>query len=303
MSRVFLSSWGAVSPKGLSAGDLSRSSIETPVPVRAPDARGREHHAHAVPPPQERFDWMAHPRLRRASAISRHLVAAASQAIQGAPPDPETLGVLFTVLSGSVTYSRRFFEEVLRDPRTASPLLFPETVFNAPASHLAAFLGARGVNYTLVGDTTGFARSVALAASMIRAGTIQSCLVAASEEMDWITCEALHCFGRDPLAEGAGALLLSRDPGGRRVELLAVSDEHFGPAAEEAALNDLIKAGFHDLETVQEPTPGMEGLMAGAAWQWIAAAEALQNGRKRTAMIPTRGLLGSSIAGVLGLAG
>src|SRR3712207_8481791 len=30
--------------------------------------------------------------------------------------------------------------------------LFPETVFNAPASHLAAILGISGASYTLVGD-------------------------------------------------------------------------------------------------------------------------------------------------------
>ena len=36
--------------------------------------------------------------------------------------------------------------------QAASPLLFPETVFNAPASHLAAILGITGASYTLVGD-------------------------------------------------------------------------------------------------------------------------------------------------------
>ncbi len=55
-----------------------------------------------------------------------------------------------------MAYSRRFYEEVLRDPATASPLIFPETVFNAPASHLAAFLGTTAINYTLVGDEGTF---------------------------------------------------------------------------------------------------------------------------------------------------
>jgi 3-oxoacyl-(acyl-carrier-protein) synthase len=41
---------------------------------------------------------------------------------------------------------------VVSGASAASPLLFPETVFNAPASHLAAILGITGASYTLVGD-------------------------------------------------------------------------------------------------------------------------------------------------------
>jgi len=38
------------------------------------------------------------------------------------------------------------YDETLRDPTTASPLFFPETVFNAPASHIAALLGTTAIN-------------------------------------------------------------------------------------------------------------------------------------------------------------
>ena len=46
--------------------------------------------------------------------------------------------------TASIRYSERFFGEVLENPATASPMLFPETVMNAPASHMAAYLGCTG---------------------------------------------------------------------------------------------------------------------------------------------------------------
>ena len=90
------------------------------------------------------------------------------------------------MLAGLVTYSRRFYEEVLRDPATASPLIFPETVFNAPASHLAAYLGSTAPNCTLVGDDGMFLQGLALAAQWLMEDEIDGCVVIGAEELDWL---------------------------------------------------------------------------------------------------------------------
>jgi 3-oxoacyl-(acyl-carrier-protein) synthase len=74
------------------------------------------------------------------------------------------------VFSGCVNYSSRFYSETLKDPATASPLVFPETVFNAPASHLSAFLGNSAINYTLVGDSGTFLIGLAMAAQWLSDG-------------------------------------------------------------------------------------------------------------------------------------
>lgn len=304
MSRVYINGWGAVSPAGWTAGDLLQPDGGIPSGPHPADEKLRGFRASQIPPAPARPPWASHPRLRRASTISRHLVAASTQALERTAPDSTTLGVLFAVFSGSVTYSRRFYEEVLREPATASPLLFPETVFNAPASHLAAILGAGGVNYTLVGDTTAFTRALAMAAAMIRAGTVETCLVAGAEEMDWITCEALACFGRVGFAEGAGALLLSAQQSGESLELLAVTGEHAGAAGDSAALEELEAAGcLGELCGGPDCARGMlgEGLMAGAAWRWVAAAERIRSGAAKSMVVATQGLLGAGIAGMLGV--
>jgi hypothetical protein len=148
-------------------------------------------------------------------------VGAAVEALGGlggaSPPD-----IVCSVMGGSVLYSGRFYAEVRQAPATASPLLFPETVFNAPASHLGAVLGGTGRNDTLVADQTGFLTALALAAEWLGAGRSDACLVVGAEEVDWTTAEAARLFRSDSvISEGATALWLKREPSA--VELQAIT--------------------------------------------------------------------------------
>jgi hypothetical protein len=148
--------------------------------------------------------------MRRSAAISQFAMGAAAEALGGSTGG--LLGIVYCTTCGCVNYSRRFYDEVLRDPTVASPLLFPETVFNAPASHLSAVLGTAAANYTLVGDTGVFLHGLALAAGWLEAGRVERCLVVAAEEVDWIIADALRHFRKSAtLTEGAGAVLLTRE--------------------------------------------------------------------------------------------
>src|SRR5262245_2945841 len=174
MSAIVVHGVGAVSPAGWGAerltvavaeseriptGDLARPGWNRPLRVRQ------------VPPPSSRPAFLQHPRLRRTSPITQYSVAAALEALGSEGPDVQSglmrVGIIFCVMSGCVNYSRRFYDETLRDPATASPLVFPETVFNAPSSHLAAVLGTTAINYTLVGDPGTFLQGIALGAQWL----------------------------------------------------------------------------------------------------------------------------------------
>ncbi|MEI6736711.1 MAG: GNAT family N-acetyltransferase [Actinomycetes bacterium] len=90
------------------------------------------------------------------------------------------LAIVFGVSSGGVQYTRRFYEQIVKQgANAASPLLFPETVYNAPASHLAAMLGVDGATYTLVGDGTVGLQALEFGAQLIAAaeahGESQGC--------------------------------------------------------------------------------------------------------------------------------
>ena len=174
-----------------------------------------------------------HPRLRRASAISRFAAAAGLDAIaqaksSGSDFDPDKLALVFAVSNGGVVYTKRFYQGIVESgAQSASPLLFPETVFNAPASHLAAILGVNGATYTIVGDGAVGILGIEMAAELLETGAASHCLVVAAEEVDWVLCDAYHKWRLtrssppiEPfsvpargtiLSEGAGAVLLSAD--------------------------------------------------------------------------------------------
>jgi 3-oxoacyl-(acyl-carrier-protein) synthase len=173
------------------------------------------------------------PRLRRASAISRFAAAAGLNALRDAKLklDSETAArtaLIFAISNGGVIYTKRFYHEiVVSGASAASPLLFPETVFNAPASHLAAILGITGTSYTLVGDGAVGILALRMAEDLMTDPELDRCLLVGAEEADWLLCDAYHKWRllrsappiepfRIPprgtiLSEGAGAVVIARE--------------------------------------------------------------------------------------------
>jgi 3-oxoacyl-(acyl-carrier-protein) synthase len=165
-------------------------------------------------------------RMRRASAITRFAAAAAMEAL-GAERAADSLagrlrvGVVFTLTNGCVNYSNRFFGEVLADPALPSPILFPETVFNAPSSHISALIGSNSPNDTIVGDETAYLSGIDLAAEWISRGDVDGCLVVAAEETDWLSAEGLCLYSKHHVpSEGAGAIYLEASAGPVRLHYL-----------------------------------------------------------------------------------
>jgi len=328
MSRIFVHGVGAVSPAGwgvaalrdalqrnepLPASPLSRPGWEKPLWVRA------------VPPAVERFTFLSHPRLRRASTLTQQAVAAALEAVgqdvAAVQSGALRLRLVVCLMPGCVTYSRRFYEEVLRDPATASPLLFPETVFNAPASHLATYLNSGHASYTLVGDDSSFLQGLALAAGWLIEGQADACLVVAAEEMDWIVADAVRLFTRH-VVQGAGAGALYLRANGLcspAVELTHVTDAFsFSSGVRRAAAARTVRAQLPPCNTAELLCLGTQGLprndaeelaawedwtaprfapkrilgeafTASAAWQCVAACDALRRGEHPEANVSVVG--------------
>jgi len=332
VSRIFLRGLGAVSPSGWTVASLREALARgEPLPTKELLRPGwtKPLRVRQVPAPTPRPMFMTHARLRRTSPISHYAVSAALEALSAdveCPGGKLRLGVIFCVMSGCVNYSRRFYDEVLKDPATASPLLFPETVYNSPASHLAALLGTTAINYTLVGDPGTFLHGIALAADWLDDVRVDGVLVVGAEEMDWLTADSTRLFSHSAIvSDGAGALYLRREPDQSfNIELRAISNPHLFTRNQtrrqavrraRAELPDgaqLLCDGLHntprmdaDEEAVWRDWPGArlspkqilgEGFMAASAWQCVAALDALRQNQYAAANVSVVGTNEQAIA-------
>ncbi len=210
---------GAVSPAGWGVECL-REAITSGEPAPAQDlarpGASRPLSVRRVPSPVPRPAFLADARLRRSPPIAQFVVGAALEAlgehrlpvVEGAM----RLGIVICTMCGCVRYTGRFYDEILHQPALASPLLFPETVFNASGSHLAALLNSAGPNYTLIGDQGSVGVGMAIAVDWLLEGEVEGCLVIGAEELDWMMADAMGMFSRRVvLSEGAGALYLELD--------------------------------------------------------------------------------------------
>jgi 3-oxoacyl-(acyl-carrier-protein) synthase len=314
MSKIFVTGLGAVSPAGWNVTALI-AALEKgePLPTQPVARPGWEKtlQARLVPPPATRLEFLAHPRLRRSSPITHYAAAAALEALAGLRAHPAAknlrLGVIACLQSGCVQYSCRFYDETLKNPATASPLIFPETVHAAPTSHVVALLENVALAYTLVGDPSIFLQGITLGAQWLEENRVDACLVFGAEETNWIIADACwHLDRRAIVTAGAGAVCLCRDPKlSIGVELAAITDTHpysarqnqaqaaqamrdqlgkisagellcdgtgsspRADAAEHAAWSD-----WRDARISPKRILG-EGMMAAAAWQCAAACAAL----------------------------
>jgi hypothetical protein len=241
---------------------------------------------------------------------------------------PTRLGIVYCSMSGCVNFSRRFYDETLENPATASPLVFPETVFNAPASHLGALLGTKAVNYTMVGDPGTLLQGLGLAADWLLSNRVDACLVIGAEELDWLVASAFGLFDRDGIVgEGAGAVYLSTDSNpATSVELEAVTHPQIffnkqerasaalkaraeiGESQKGSFLCDGLQ-GVRRLDRDEEKAWGIwegprcspkrvcgEAFMASAAWQCVAAIDALNHGKCNQAEVSVVGCNQQAIA-------
>jgi 3-oxoacyl-(acyl-carrier-protein) synthase len=221
----------------------------------------------------------------------------------------ERVALIFAISNGGVVYTKRFYRDIVNTgAESASPLLFPETVFNAPASHLAAILGITGVTYTLVGDGAVGLAAVKMARELMESEPLDYCLVVGTEEIDWLLCDAyrrwrllrvappIEPYGKQNcgmiLSEGAGAILLARD-GRIRIEC-AHPGGYFSRRAE---AEELLKHILCDLGQTE-----IDFVISSANGTFIDAAEshALQTLLPNALVYTVKPALGESV-GAAGL--
>lgn len=235
--------WPIISSGVVCPGGMGKEALRIPWKTSmTPNAAGTcEHETFLVDrnaPELKR--WQKEPRLRRASPISYYLVEAADQALSAAPNiDRRRTGVVAALFLGCLVYSIRFYRQLMNDGRRfASPLLFPETVFNSPLSHIVSTLGLGGPVHSQIGDTSSWAAALRTAHCWLTKGSADHVLVLGAEEFDPHALDAFQAAGlfrrRLIVGEGAGAILLSREGGHSKISLKEIADGYAFQSRREA---------------------------------------------------------------------
>lgn len=188
---------GCVTPAGVGMTSLLHGSPTATMTsqVSRPDQQWPVYRINMGDPAFAR--WQKEPRLRRASPLSYFLVEAAAQAVVGLEgPDRAQTGLIIAFSTGCLAYSRRLFESIVtQGQKSASPALFPETVFNSPLSHVAAALQLEGAAYALAGDETAWIAALKVAWLWLEQERVKQVLVLGAEEFDSASLDAFKNAG------------------------------------------------------------------------------------------------------------
>ncbi|MBZ5615601.1 MAG: hypothetical protein LAO23_16460 [Acidobacteriia bacterium] len=259
---VSITGIGSVSPNGALAGLIPPSTVE-PSAITAWTTAGLRR-AFLVNPfrPASVVPGL---KTRRLDRLSAWALVASSLAIQDAgidltQVDRSRVAVVFATTFGCVELTESFYQSAVTHGWSGTdPATFPETLANAPASHVALFHNLRGPNITV--GSRAFAGESALiqSASLLRHGQADVAVVVAGDTLtravyEWYETAGLlspACYNAEPVPEAAGFIpsegvaALVLEPEGRR-ETRSYAKLRSGRWA----------AGGHPVETVRQMLGG-----------------------------------------------
>ena len=153
--------------------------------------------------------------LARATALA---AVAADAALGEAPPDvaSERVGTVVGTQWGSIEPLVEFDRTATVDgPGLVNPSHFPNVVANVHAAYLGILFGLRGPNVTICGAAAGL-EAIGRGADLIALGRADAVVAGGTEALGTTLLRGLERAGKTeaghPQGEGAGFLLLTREP-------------------------------------------------------------------------------------------
>ena len=170
------------------------------------------------------------PKERRLPRLERMALAAARQALP-ADCDRRSLAMVFATGYGGLTATVDFLEGIARrGPEFGSPTAFYQSVHHSPAGQLSIALGLHGTSLTVSARELSGETALRTALTLLETGRADKVLVVATDERSPSLDNAYRAFGVLSAegavdsdrgvkpGEGAGALLLGKEPGPLRVD-------------------------------------------------------------------------------------
>jgi len=141
-------------------------------------------------------NFVKDPRLHRIPRISQFTIVAANLAIAEAKfdvkkEDTTKIGIFFGTCNGPSFSTERIYQSLIeKGPSGVDPLLFQETVFNAPVSNLSILWGIKGPCIAIpLGPASG-SYALHLALNYLSSGRVDCALVGAADEHTKVVHEA-----------------------------------------------------------------------------------------------------------------
>jgi 3-oxoacyl-[acyl-carrier-protein] synthase II len=145
--------------------------------------------------------YMPAAEYRKMSRIARLATAASIEALQDSglaleTVDRERIGIVLGTAFGSSSHLDEFYLSFLKDgPRGAQPFLFPETVQNAAASHVAIYHRIPGPNVTFCQNELSAENSLTYAVNLLEQDLADVVLVGGAEEVSATLFECFNAIG------------------------------------------------------------------------------------------------------------
>lgn len=190
---------GVVSPVGIGKETFWKALIEKTSGIRS---IGKFDNAYSYLPAAEVTDcafeeFINDQEFRRVANISKYAIVAATLALKDAglkELDGKRTSLIMGITHGAINMSREFHRGLVLE-EGGSPILFSDSVLNAPAGNLSVHLGIKGGTHTLIGDAPTGIRVLGYAADLLKAGRIDLAIVGGAEELDEVVYWIYSKFG------------------------------------------------------------------------------------------------------------
>lgn len=193
-------------------------------------------------------EYISDKRFRRAADISKYAMFAVKLAIEDAGigiADTENLGMIFSLTHGALNYTQSYHRLLITEGAdAASPMLFSDSVLNAPAGNTSIYFNIKGPVHTLVGSTTTTIKAIDLASNMIAHNNIDKAIIVAAEELNEISFLCYSLRDITSLSEGAGAVVIEKNNNSLKAApycYISGMASLFIPSDPETAIREVIK--------------------------------------------------------------
>ena len=173
------------------------------------------------------------PKERRLPRFERMALAAARQALS--PECEKRAALVFATGYGGLSSTVDFLESVAsRGPEFGSPTAFYQSVHHSPAGQLSIALGLRGTALTVSARELSGEAALRVALTLLKTGRADKVLLVAADERSSSLDNGYRSYGvlagegahpercLDP-GEGAGVLLLGKEPGPLQIDECTVT--------------------------------------------------------------------------------